>query len=140
MYIVTESKTENFKFTEWQIGNKANDLEIKGDYFTEKTTKAIFAKRLFVVFSSKGYLQRLRDLGFKTFSNVIDESYDDIVNGAERIQAIADTVQQIVDLPQDQFLAACEPRCKYNQQHMAHLARTAADRWLPQFYQYVRTP
>ena len=45
-------------------------------FFTEKTTKAIFAKRLFVVFSSKGYLQRLRNLGFKTFSDVIDESYD----------------------------------------------------------------
>lgn len=45
-------------------------------FFTEKTTKAIFGKRLFIVFSCKGYLKRLQDLGFKTFSNVIDESYD----------------------------------------------------------------
>ena len=46
-------------------------------FFTEKTTKAIFGKRLFIVFSSKGYLKQLQNLGFKTFGDIIDESYDE---------------------------------------------------------------
>lgn len=46
-------------------------------FFSEKPAKVLFAKRLFVVFSSQHYLQQMRDLlGFKTFGAVLDESYD----------------------------------------------------------------
>lgn len=66
----------------WQIYHKTRYSVISETicqhsfFFTEKTTKALFAKRLFIVFSSRGYLENLRKLGFKTFGNVIDESYD----------------------------------------------------------------
>jgi hypothetical protein len=46
-------------------------------FFSEKPTKAIFARRMFVAFSCRNYLKRMREeLGFRTFGNVIDESYD----------------------------------------------------------------
>jgi hypothetical protein len=45
-------------------------------FFTEKTSKPIIARRLFVMFAGQGYLANLRRLGFQTFETIIDESYD----------------------------------------------------------------
>lgn len=45
-------------------------------YPTEKIAKPIIAKRLFVVIGPQYYLRDLKELGFQTFSSVIDESYD----------------------------------------------------------------
>lgn len=47
------------------------------DFFlSEKTVKAMFAKRVFVVFGARHFLRRLQELGFQTFDSIIDESYD----------------------------------------------------------------
>lgn len=51
---------------------------------TEKTWKPMIARRLFVMFSNAGFLRDLRNLGFKTFGTIIDESYDDIEDNHER--------------------------------------------------------
>ena len=48
----------------------------KSNYITEKTSKPLFEKRLFVVFGAQGLLRRLHKLGYQTFDSVIDESYD----------------------------------------------------------------
>lgn len=47
------------------------------NFYTEKIVKPIMAKRLFVVISGQHYLKNLKDIGFKTFDSIIDESYDD---------------------------------------------------------------
>jgi hypothetical protein len=47
------------------------------DFFlSEKTVKAMFAKRVFVMFGPRHFLRRLHELGFQTFDSVLDESYD----------------------------------------------------------------
>lgn len=73
---------EIYKRTNYSIVNETTD-GLPPLFITEKLGKPIFAKRLFILFGQPGMLQLLRNLGFKTFSNVIDESYDqceDIVN------------------------------------------------------------
>ena len=50
-----------------------NDYEI---FMTEKIWKPIMAQHTFVVHGNYLYLQKLREIGFKTFSNYFDESYD----------------------------------------------------------------
>lgn len=45
-------------------------------FFTEKIVKPLVALRPFVVFSVPRYLETLQSLGFRTFSDIIDESYD----------------------------------------------------------------
>lgn len=45
-------------------------------FFTEKTAKAFFAKRIFVFFGAQHSLKRLKEFGFKTFDNIVDERYD----------------------------------------------------------------
>ena len=58
------------------------------DYFfiTEKTTKPIRAGIPFVIVGGHHFLKRLRKMGFKTFSPLIDESYDNEIDDEKRIQ------------------------------------------------------
>ena len=50
-----------------------NDYEV---FMTEKIWKPIMAQHIFVVHGNYLYLQRLKEMGFKTFGNYFDESYD----------------------------------------------------------------
>ena len=49
-------------------------------FFTEKIWKPIAMKQPFILMNSKHSLKFLQDLGFKTFSPIIDESYDELDN------------------------------------------------------------
>lgn len=73
-------------------------------FFTEKIVKPMLAKRLFVVASGQYYLQNLRSLGFKTFENIIDESYDSIADMPERMQSVCNTVKSLEG--RDPYIAA----------------------------------
>ena len=65
--------------------------------FTEKTAKPIVSKRPFVVFGSIGQLKALHKLGFKTFSEVIDESYDDEQNEDKRFRMVLNAMNYLCD-------------------------------------------
>jgi hypothetical protein len=49
-------------------------------------------------------LSYLRDYGFKTFSGLIDETYDSIKDPAARLQEIVTELSRIASLPQDEKL------------------------------------
>jgi hypothetical protein len=55
-------------------------------FMSEKSTKSLYARRLFVAFSNANYLTGLQRLGFETFSSVIDESYDKNVLDFDRFR------------------------------------------------------
>lgn len=73
--------------------------------FTEKIAKPILGRRLFVVFAGQGYLQSLKNLGFKTFSDVIDESYDDILDSTTRWKLAFEQIQNLCNQNQHEVLA-----------------------------------
>jgi hypothetical protein len=50
-----------------------NDYEV---FMTEKIWKPIIAQQLFVVHGNYLYLQKLRDMGFRTFNHYFEEVYD----------------------------------------------------------------
>jgi hypothetical protein len=66
-----------------------------GQFITEKTFKPIFNNQFFVVVSSAGHLAHLRDLGYKTFSNTIDEHYDTIINNQERFECVLELTKTL---------------------------------------------
>ena len=63
--------------------------------FTEKTANPIIAQRPFVVFGSPGQLKALQKLGFKTFSPVIDESYDLELKTEIRFKRVLDSMYEL---------------------------------------------
>lgn len=72
-------------------------------FITEKTTRNFFFGKPFVVFAAPGYLANIRRLGFKTFPELFDESYDLIENTEERFQAFLQCIKQINSMSIDQL-------------------------------------
>lgn len=83
-------------------------------FFTEKTAKPIIARRLFVMVAGAGYLKALRSMGFKTFGDFIDESYDTIEDHKERWQAVCNTIDWISKQDQVELLAKVQPIVEHN--------------------------
>jgi hypothetical protein len=71
--------------------NIVSETQIDEEIFiTEKIWKPIIAEQIFVVHAKPFYLKDLRELGFKTFDGIIDESYDSEINSARRIDKIVE--------------------------------------------------
>lgn len=68
-------------------------------FISEKTFKPILSKNLFLNVSSPFTLKFLKSLGFKTFSNVFDESYDEILCPVTRIDKIVKELKNFCSLP-----------------------------------------
>lgn len=64
-------------------------------FITEKLDKSITAMQPFLMISTAGFLKELHKLGFKTFSDFWDESYDDIKNDFARLNAVVDIVKDL---------------------------------------------
>jgi hypothetical protein len=83
-------------------------------FFTEKTAKPMMARRLFVMFSGYKFLQNLHNLGFQTFDNVIDESYDLVYNDNDRWTAAFEQVQRLCKMDQSEVFAKIAPAVEHN--------------------------
>lgn len=71
-------------------------------HLTEKICRALACGHPFLLAAGPGSLQYLRDYGFKTFSALIDESYDDEPDSLLRLQKIIKVMTDIKSLTQDQ--------------------------------------
>ena len=90
-------------------------------FFTEKIVKPMLACRLFVVISGQYYLRNLRNLGFRTFDGVIDESYDLEPDDHTRwIQAIAQA-KFLCLKPQHEILSQIAPIVLHNYRILSNL-------------------
>jgi hypothetical protein len=71
---------------------------------TEKMFRTILYKHPFIVVSTPGYLQNLRDLGFKTFDGIIDEYYyDNEKDDAWRLLRVAEEIERLCNLTPEQL-------------------------------------
>lgn len=71
---------------------------------TEKSFKPSKEKHPFIIAGVNGVLKGMRELGFKTFSEFWDESYDDIADPVERMKAIMNVIEQIGQWTPEQIL------------------------------------
>jgi hypothetical protein len=78
----------------FEVGSETMTTE--GSWFTEKTWRPIAARMPLILMSVPGALKELRNLGFKTFSDYIDESYDNVDNETERALKVVATVKDIL--------------------------------------------
>lgn len=85
--------------------------------YTEKVAKPLVAKRPFIAFCGQHYLKNLRKLGFKTFGNVIDESYDDIRYDHERWNSAWDQVEWLCEQDPESIYNELHSVLVYNKKH-----------------------
>ena len=88
---------------------------------TEKIWKPIAMGHPWIAASSRGYYRDLRQLGFKTFGHLLDESFDLIDNSQERIDRIEQVVVDLCGQDLVQFITAAQEVCEYNQQHLVEM-------------------
>lgn len=69
---------------------------------TEKTTRPIWLKKPFILFGSKNYLDYLHQMGFRTFADFWDESYDGF-GGAERFNRIIKLLDRLAIMSNDEL-------------------------------------
>lgn len=67
------------------------------NWITEKTVKNLYIGKPFIVMGGAGILAKIRSFGFQTFSPWIDESYDNIINNYQRLEAIKREIDRIAD-------------------------------------------
>lgn len=70
------------------------DLDYEHSFFlTEKTIKSLIVGQPFVVVSNSRHLENLRQIGFRTFNDLWDESYDSIEDFRSRVDAVVELCQ-----------------------------------------------
>jgi len=85
---------------------------------TEKTTRPLLAKKPMIVYGPKDYLANLRTLGFKTWSDCWDESYDNHI-GPTRWDSMKQSINSVLSLPNNDYLtviANAQSISHYNKQ------------------------
>ena len=71
-------------------------------YFsTEKIYRPMLHFHPFIVYGSPYTLKNLRELGFKTFSPYIDESYDEVISPFRRMQKITKEVKRLCSMSKE---------------------------------------
>ena len=66
-------------------------------HLTEKSLRPIACGQPFILTGTYGSLEYLRSYGFKTFSDIWDEQYDQIEDPEERLMRIVDLMRQIAN-------------------------------------------
>jgi hypothetical protein len=94
-------------------------IDENGDAFlTEKAFKPISYGHPFLLFSSAGAIGKLKQLGFETFSDIFDESYDDIASPQQRFEFLLREMFRICQMRltdlQEMYYNAI-PRLEHNQ-------------------------
>ena len=104
------SRQTNYNFTHYKFNDPltqcyenilidiVSESHVLGNTFfvTEKTTRPMWLKKPFIVFASTSYLCYLRQMGFKTFSEFWDESYDGH-EGRDRFVKILELIDSLAN-------------------------------------------
>lgn len=92
-------------------------------FITEKTFKAIIMKHPFILVTIPKSLEVLKELGYKTFSPLIDESYDQEMDDNKRMMMIVKEIDRLSKLNSNElerFITSAREICKYNYDVLKH--------------------
>ena len=90
-------------------------------FFTEKTAKPMATQTPFLMVSTRYYLEYLHSLGFKTFGDIIDESYDQEPRIETRISMVLQQLQAIIKNGSQAFYNECQPILLHNQNRLLEI-------------------
>jgi hypothetical protein len=105
---------------------------------TEKIWKPIAMGHPWIVAANQGYYRDMHNLGFRTFSHLINETFDQIANSQDRVERIAKVVEDLCRQDLAQFLKAAEDTCKYNQQHLSSMRDLVRKEFPERFFKFLK--
>lgn len=105
---------------------------------TEKIWKPVAMGHPWITVANCGYYRDMRNLGFKTFGHVIDESFDLIENNQDRLDRIVEIVEDLCRQDLASFLRECYNVCKYNQEHLAKMRNQIRAEFPDRFRNFIK--
>lgn len=93
-------------------------------FITEKTYRSFASLRPCIIVGAFGTLKFLRDIGFKTFSSIINEEYDTIEDPNIRFISVCESIKNFVDRPLEHVkedLHKIKDDLRFNQLHLKNL-------------------
>jgi len=112
-------------------------FDVPYSFRTEKIWKPMVMGHPWIAVANTGFYRDLHNLGFQTYSHVIDESFDSIENGQDRLDRIVDIVQDLCRQDLAAFLTECYNVSKYNQQHHREMAVQVRQEFPNRFFQFI---
>jgi hypothetical protein len=112
-------------------------FEIPYSFRTEKIWKPVVMGHPWIAVANAGFYRDIRNLGFQTYSHVIDESFDSIENNQDRLDRIAKVVADLCKQDLAAFLKECYNTSKYNQQHHREMAVKVRKEFPERFFQFI---
>lgn len=119
--ILTNSTDYLYEQTYFSVVGETNFLTRpgfeSGRFLSEKTFKPVAQKHPFIIVSVPCFLDKFRDLGYKSFSPFIDESYDTELEDGKRILKIAQEIKRLSLLKGkelEEYLIGCKEICQHN--------------------------
>ena len=88
------TKNELFYSTKFSVIVET-EAELEEYHVTEKTIKCLVLGHPFVVIGTPFYLKYLHSLGFTTYASTFDESYDEILDLEDRIDAVINLIKEL---------------------------------------------
>lgn len=112
-------------------------FDIPYSFRTEKIWKPIVMGHPWIAVANTGFYRDMHNLGFQTYSHVIDESFDSIDNGEDRMDRIIDIVKDLCRQDLAAFIKECYNVSKYNQHHHRELAIRTRQEFPDRFFQFI---
>jgi hypothetical protein len=112
-----------YRFYDESLIHVVSETNFESDaiHITEKTIKPIMFKQPFIIIGPQGSLRYLKEMGFKTFSHIWDESYDSIYNPHQRMSMIVSLINEIAKAsPEEKMNIArsAQEVVEYNFEHL----------------------
>lgn len=101
-------------YSDYAVEVVAETDVISTDWITEKTVKNLYIGKPFLLMSGVNSLAKIRQLGFKTFSPWINESYDTIPNIYLRLEAIKQEIDRLSTVDLNQLHKEIMPILQHN--------------------------
>lgn len=101
-------------------------------YITEKTYRSMIMLRPFIMVGPYQTLHFLKSIGFKTFSSIINESYDLIRLPEQRFIEVCESIRQFVARPIQEIkedLYSITDILKHNQLHLSRLTQLELEKF-----------
>lgn len=105
---------------------------------TEKIWKPMAMGHPWIAVANAGYYRDMHNLGFRTFSGLIDETFDLIPDSQARLDRITTVVKDLCQQNLDEFLSSAQDICKYNQQHLADIRLKVRKEFPQRFFDFVK--
>ena len=94
-------------------------------FITEKSVRPMIYYHPFIIYGNPHTLKELQELGFKTFPEFFDESYDDEPHPTKRMNMIVENVKRLCDMSKDdihKLYQSVKPKLLHNRKRLVDMA------------------